>query len=264
MIIVVLIILGLCFGSFVNAFTWRVHKKKDWVRARSQCTHCGHLLNGLDLIPVLSWVLLRGKCRYCHKPISVQYPLVELVGAIGFTISYLYWPGDLSNTSQLVLFIAWLAASIGLLALLVYDFRWMLLPNKLIYPTLAVAAAGNLAYLALVHNKYHFLLSWILSVAVASGIFWLLFTVSKGEWIGYGDVRLGLVTGTLLHSPSHSFLMIFTASILGSLFVAPSLLSKSRVLTARLPFGPFLIISTAICILFGGNILDWYTRLFSI
>jgi len=261
MVITYLAILGLCFGSFVNALVWRIHKKKDWVRERSQCTHCGHKLKTLDLIPVLSWLFLGGKCRYCRKVISVQYPVVELTGAFVFTFSYTYWPASFGSSGQMALFIAWLAASIGLLALLVYDFKWMLLPSKLIYPTLAVAAAGNLVYLIIAPERLHFLTSWVLSILVASGIFWLLFTVSKGKWIGYGDVRLGLVTGTLLHSPAKSFLMLFLASVLGTLFVIPSLVSKKRGINAKLPYGPFLIIATFICVLFGSSIIDWYQRL---
>jgi prepilin signal peptidase PulO-like enzyme (type II secretory pathway) len=261
MVILSLAILGLCLGSFVNALAWRLHKKKDWVRERSQCVNCGQSLSALDLIPVLSWLALKGRCRYCRKAISVQYPLVELAGALIFTLSYTFWPGSFDDTGQLILFITWLAASVGLLALLIYDFKWMLLPSNLIYSTLAIAVAGNIGYLLLGDDKLGFLQSWGLSVLVASGIFWLLFTVSRGKWIGYGDVRLGLVTGSLLHSPSKSFLMIFLASILGSLFVLPSLIDKRRQMTAKLPFGPFLIIATLICLLFGDSLLSWYLGL---
>ena len=264
MIIVILFVLGLCLGSFVNALTWRIHQKKDWVKARSQCTHCGHTLDSLDLIPVISWLALRGKCRYCRKQISIQYPAVELAAAITFVVSYIYWPSNLENSSQIALLVSWLASVIGLLALLIYDFRWTLLPNKLIYPTLVAAAAGNVMYLFFSDNKISFITNWILSIAVASGVFFVLFMISNGKWIGYGDVRLGLITGTLLHSPRLSFLMIFLASIMGTLFVAPSLAKKSMTLGAKLPFGPFLIVSTVICLLFGNSIFNWYLGLFSI
>lgn len=259
-----LTVLGLCLGSFVNALVWRIRKKKDWVKARSQCTHCGHILNSIDLIPVISWVMLRGKCRFCKKQISVQYPTIELAAAIIFVVSYIYWPGNLDQTSQIVLLAAWLTSVIGLLALLIYDFRWTLLPNKLIYPTLLAASMGNLIYLLFANDKISFITNWLLSIIVASGVFFVLFMISNGKWIGYGDVRLGLITGTLLHSPRLSFLMIFLASILGTLFVAPSLVKKSMSLGAKLPFGPFLIVSTAICLLFGNRIFDWYLGLFSI
>jgi leader peptidase (prepilin peptidase)/N-methyltransferase len=258
LILIILAIYGLIFGSFINALVWRLKKKKNYVRARSQCPDCGHSLAAKDLVPVFSWLLLGGRCRYCQKTISVQYPLVELAAALVFTLSYTFWPANFDSVAQKVLFISWLGASVGLLALLVYDLKWMLLPNKLIYPTLALAAAGNLIYLILADDRTSFALNWAGSVAVASGLFWVLFVVSKGKWIGYGDVRLGLITGTLLHSPANSFLMIFLASILGTLFVLPSLLRGGRKLSARLPYGPFLIVSAWLCLLFGKSLLDWY------
>jgi leader peptidase (prepilin peptidase)/N-methyltransferase len=264
LIAVILAAAGLIFGSFVNALTWRLHEKKDWVKARSQCVHCGHQLSGLDLVPIFSWLGLGGKCRYCRQPISPQYPLVEAAAAATFVLSYLFWPAGL-NGGQLYLFTAWLVSSIGLLALLIYDVRWMLLPSKLIYPTLLAAASGNLAYLLLAQtDRTHFLLQWFSSVLVASGIFFILHIISKGRWIGFGDVRLGLVTGTLLHSPGISFLMIFLASILGTVFVLPSMLRGRRGIGSRLPYGPFLILATALCILLGQSLLDWYLNLVSI
>jgi prepilin signal peptidase PulO-like enzyme (type II secretory pathway) len=264
--------LGLAFGSFVNALVWRLHeqsirkksKKKDLsiVNGRSVCPHCRHQLAWYDLLPVISWLWLRGKCRYCKKPISAQYPAVELALALVFMLSYAYWPTDVTGW-QWILFLSWLLAAVGLMALLVYDMRWMLLPNKIIYPTLLVAAGGRLIYiLGAETHKLHALAFWGLAVVVSSGIFWVLFTISKGKWIGYGDVRLGLITGTLLATPKKSFLMIFMASLIGVVFIAPALATGKKTLAARMPFGPFLILATAICVLFGQSIVDWYSRVF--
>ena len=104
-------------------------------------------------------------------------------------------------------------------------------------------------------------MQWALSVAVASGIFWLIFMVSDGKWIGYGDVRLGIITGTVLATPVKSFLMIFTASILGLLFVLPALITGRQKLATKVPFGPFLITATFIVLLFGQQLIDWYEGL---
>jgi prepilin signal peptidase PulO-like enzyme (type II secretory pathway) len=111
-------------------------------------------------------------------------------------------------------------------------------------------------------HKLHALLMWVLSVAVASGIFWMLFIISQGKWIGFGDVRLGFITGTVLASPGKSFLMILLASILGTLFVLPAIIAGKKEMTSKLPFGPFLIAATMILVLFGDSILDWYQHLF--
>src|SRR4029077_3983410 len=151
-------------------------------------------------------------------------------------------------------------SSVGLLALLIYDFKWLLLPNRIIYPTLAAAAVGRLAYILLfADNKVHKLLLLVFSLAIASGIFWLLYLYSKGKWIGYGDVRLGLVTGTLLASPQKAFGMVFVASLLGTIFTLPTLASGKRGLASRIPYGPFLIIATYIMLLFGDRLAGWYS-----
>lgn len=269
MVFVVLAALGLIFGSFVNALVWRLYQQErvkgknlSILNGRSQCPNCHHELAAKDLVPVLSWLVLRGCCRYCRRPISPQYPIVELAMAVVFVTLYAYWPGGVYGVGAWVLLITSMVASVGLLALLVYDLRWMLLPNKILYPTLMVAAAGRLIYIFTFEPRiWHALLVWLLSVLVASGLFWAIFMVSRGQWIGYGDVRLGLITGTLLASPANSFLMIFLAAVLGSLAAAPSLLAGKSHLTSRLPFGPFLIVATWMILLAGDGIIDRYREL---
>ena len=259
---VVLGILGLCLGSFVNALTWRLRNKKDWVNGRSQCPKCSHQLAAQDLIPVVSWLLLKGRCRYCKKPISKQYPLVEIIVAANFIASYYCWPGSLSSHGAKFALASWLAVSVGLTALAVYDWRWRLLPNKLIYPTAALAILLRLIYiLAFTSDKLNQLGQWGVAVLVASGLFWVLYTVSAGAWIGYGDVRLGLITGSVLATPGKSILMIFGGSLLGSLAALPGLLSKRRELNSVVAFGPFLILATALSVLFGDSLIHWYRHL---
>ena len=281
---IALFALGLCAGSFINALVWRIRQQSILAKSqkpkaksqsnelsvlsgRSQCVHCGHQLAIKDLIPLLSWLLLRGKCRYCKKPISVQYPIVELSAGLIFVISYLFWPtsdfqGSTLEIGQVLLFATWLLVSIGLLALLVYDYKWMLLPNRILYPTALVAVLGRLIYIAgFSPEKSDAFIQWVLAVGVASGIFWLLFVASSGKWIGYGDVRLGLITGTVLGTPGLAFLMIFIASILGTLFVLPAMASGKTSMTSRVPFGPFLIAATYLALLFGQSVIDWYQGL---
>ena len=270
-----LLLFGLAAGSFVNALVYRLHEqnkvkskklkvKKTFqdlsiVHGRSMCPNCKHTLAWYDLIPVVSWLMLGGKCRYCKKPISPQYPLVELTMALVFVVSYVFWPENDFNDGQWLLLATWLISSVGLLALALYDLKWQLLPNRIIYPTLAVSALGTLAYtIFFSDNIGKSLLLWAMSLAVASGIFYLLFIISNGKWIGFGDVRLGLVTGTLLAKPQYSLLMIFIASVLGTLVALPDLLRRKKTLASRLPFGPFLITATFIVVLFGPSILNYY------
>lgn len=95
--IVVLLFLGLAFGSFINALVWRLREGMSVARGRSMCVHCRHTLSWYDLIPVFSWIALGGKCRYCQRRISFQYPLVELATAAGWVASYTYWPRELAG-----------------------------------------------------------------------------------------------------------------------------------------------------------------------
>ena len=274
----ILFVLGLSWGSFVNALVWRLHEQTkskklnvksktpginlSIVNGRSMCPDCRHLLAWYDLVPLFSWIALKGKCRYCKKPISPQYPTIELIAGIVFAGSYLLWPSVVHLNGQWLLLSTWLAASVGLLALAVYDLRWMILPNRIIYPTLAVAVAGRVGYIAAFENQpLHAVLLWAGSIVISSGVFLALFEFSKGKWIGYGDVRLGLITGSLLADPAKSLAMIFIASLIGTLVIIPSLRAGKRTLASKLPFGPFLIAATGIMVVFGDRLLDWYKNL---
>ncbi len=272
MINIVLVLLGLCFGSFVNALVWRVRKqskaktkkgreKYSLSKGRSMCVHCGHILDAKDLLPVISWLSLRGKCRYCHKPISWQYPAVELLTPLLFIISYAFWPGPLQSFLEIASFVVWLALLVSFMALIVYDLRWMLLPNRIVFPA-GILAAVYALIAVLQEGTVEAVVNTVLAVGVGGGLFYILFQVSNGRWIGGGDVKLGFVLGALLGDPSQAALMLFIASLLGTLVSLPMLLAKKLTPSTRVPFGPFLIVATIIVLLFGHDISDWYWRTF--
>ena len=114
--------------------------KLSILKGRSMCPHCKHELAAKDLVPVLSWLYLRGKCRYCGKPID-DTPLVEAATAALFAISYLGWPGPLDTGLQWLIFAVWLIFVVMFVALAVYDLRWLLLPNRVVYPLILLAIA---------------------------------------------------------------------------------------------------------------------------
>ncbi len=275
MTIAILIILGLCFGSFINALVWRLHeqskaKKKRVVAdkdlsimfGRSMCTHCKHQLAWYDLLPVISWLSMGGKCRYCRKPIGWQYPLVEILTAVLFVTSYLFWPHQLATTTYQLSFALWLASLVMLIALCIYDIRWMLLPNKIVFPLIGVATLYALIQLAGSEKLLIDVTLLIGSIFIASGIFYILFQLSAGRWIGGGDVKLGLALGLLLGTPVQSFIMLFVASLLGLVISLPAIMARTDKRTAQIPFGPFLISATIIVMLWGGHIADWYLQTF--
>lgn len=272
MIILILVLLGLCLGSFTNALVWRTYqtenrgkkaksKQLSILRGRSVCVHCKHQLAAKDLIPILSWLELRGKCRYCHQSISWQYPLIELITPALFVISYLYFPYQLSALSSVLLFGLWLAITVLFLALVVYDLRWLILPNKLVYLLigLSVAVMGTKF---LLYPATEVLVGAAAGVLCSAGLFYVIFQVSGGKWIGGGDVKLAIALGLLVGGPLNAVLMLFLASLGGSFVAIPLLLAGKAGRKSQLPFGPFLIGATYIVFLFGTHITAWYERVF--
>jgi prepilin signal peptidase PulO-like enzyme (type II secretory pathway) len=259
MVILVLLVFGLIWGSFVNAFVWRLHEGKDWLRGRSECTHCHHKLATADLIPVISWVLLSGKCRYCHKRID-DSPIVEVSVPILFVISYLLWPLQLSGAG-LFQFILWLAFIVGFIILTVYDIRWYLLPDKVVFPFTGLAILQVLSLLVFYHSSWHTALSAVVGALIIAGSFYLMFQISKGSWIGGGDVKLGVLLGLLAGGPLQALLLLFVASMSGTIFAIPMLVSGRAKAKTMVPFGPFLLLAMVIVQLFGTSIINWYTHI---
>lgn len=278
MIILMVLFYGLILGSFVNALVWRIHEqsvgskrtKKTKVtkdisitKGRSMCTTCGHQLHAKDLVPVLSWLFLKGKCRYCKASISPQYPVVELVTMILFVVSFHFWPYGLSTIYDKVNLLSWFIVLIGFVALSVYDFRWMLLPNRIVFPILGVATTNwMILFTQSLSDPNDLIVRTALGIAISWGVFQSIYTISKGKWIGGGDVKLGLVIGVLLSDPIKSFLVLFIGSLLGSIFSIPSMIQKKKTdKPILIPFGPFLIAGTYIAFIFGDRIVDWYQQL---
>jgi prepilin signal peptidase PulO-like enzyme (type II secretory pathway) len=271
MIVLMLITLGVCLGSFTNALVWRLHeqaklaaeKKAELaelsvLRGRSMCPKCKHQLAVQDLIPVVSWISLGGKCRYCHRPISWQYPLVELLTAGLFIFSWVFWPSALAGIG-LFEFVFWLIFITGLTALAVYDLKWFLLPNRIVYPLIGLALVQLLLILVFYHGGFSTLSSTFWGVLIAAGIFYVLFQLSHGKWIGGGDVKLGVLLGMLVGGPLNSILMLFIASCTGTLLSLPFVITGRARRDTHLPFGPLLVIGVIVVRLFGVSITHWLT-----
>lgn len=272
----VIFAIGLCFGSFANALVWRIHKQDrdaktkrkskienySIVNGRSMCVHCKHILAWYDLLPVASWVILWGKCRYCHKPISLQYPVVELATTALFVISYIFWPLTLHTPYSIFLFATWLVLLTGFIALAVYDYKWMLLPDRIVFPLQAIAVVFVLTKFIESGGDMSVITGAFWAVMCSAGLFYVLFQISQGKWIGGGDVKLGVVLGLVLGGAAEALLMLFIASLLGSLIGIPLLLAKKTKLQAKLPFGPLLLIATFIVYLFGASVISWYKQQF--
>lgn len=257
MVEVFLLLLGLTLGSFVNAFVWRLHKKLDFVNSRSKCIHCDKQLAWYDLVPVISWVYLRGKCRYCKSDISIQYPAVELLTAFLFIVSFTYWPQSFASTLNTLEFSSWLVMLTGLIALAVFDIKWFILPNVLVYPLIALALVTKLSVSYFTEGLQAGVIATGGGIFVGAGLFYLLYAVSNGKWIGGGDVKLGILLGIIL-GPKSAAVALAIAFILGSLVSLPLLMFKIVSRKQKLPFGPFLILGIIIARLAGDKIANWY------
>jgi prepilin signal peptidase PulO-like enzyme (type II secretory pathway) len=273
MITLYIIFIGACLGSFINALVWRTHeqakpRKKSAskpkinlsiISGRSVCPNCHHVLSAKDLVPILSWLQLRGKCRYCKVKFA-DSPLTELLTPILFVASYAYWPLGFSSDG-IVLFILWLIFLVGLLALAIYDLRWFLLPNRIVYPLLWLAGLQVVFLVLRSQTPLTVVQETFFGVIIGGGLFYVLFQLSKGEWIGGGDVKLGFLIGAILGGPWQATLMIFLASLIGTLTSIPSLLNGKRKTSSHIPFGPYLILATFVVYLFGASIINWYKGL---
>ena len=253
-ILVVIAIIGLVVGSFLNVVVLRLHAGKDFTKGRSSCPKCGHTLSPLELVPVVSWVVLRGRCKACGKPISVQYPLVELLTALVFVLAYVTHP--ISTYGDLLELLLWFYILGSLIVLAVYDLRWYLLPDKVLLPIIIPASAILVAEALITHSP-RVVIGGVLAAIAFGGGFYLLAAVSKGRWMGGGDIKLAFVMGLLLglqRTALAMFIAFVTAALVGAVLIA----IKRKGRRDSIPFGPFLITGTIITYLYGTAIISWY------
>lgn len=283
MVSIALAVVGAALGSFGGATLWRLrarqlardrkdkqpynHKefnkledlsKTKLSKDRSRCLHCGHILKWYELIPIVSWVIQGGKCRHCHKPIGWFELLIEVGLAAFFVVSYIFWPFVLDDPLEISRFVIWLAAGVVLAILFAYDAKWFLLPDKLTI-ILAVLGAGTVTIAAIQSgNPIGSLLSAVGAIGILSGLYLVLYGVSKGKWIGFGDVKLGLGLALLLVDWQLALVALFLANLIGCLIVIPLLATGRLKRSAHVPFGPLLIIGTILAQFVGPALLMFY------
>ena len=279
-----LILLGLVLGSFAGATVWRLrarqliadkkagepydHKEYTQLKKlgqekvstdRSRCLHCGYELRWYDLIPVISWLTLRGRCRQCRTSIGIMEPLIEVGTALFFVLSYLLWPYNLTTPLEITSLVVWLVAGVGLAIMFVYDAKWYLLPDKINFAVIGLGLVSAILMITVSSDTVGAILSVLGSVAVLSGIYYVLYLVSKGAWIGFGDIKLGLGLGLLLGDWRLAFIALFAANLIGCLIVIPLMITKKLKRDSRVPFGPLLIAGAVLAKIIGVSIAEFYT-----
>jgi prepilin signal peptidase PulO-like enzyme (type II secretory pathway) len=242
---------GTVVGSFLNAALWRLRTGESFIVGRSYCPRCKHKLVAKDLVPLLSFALLFGKCRYCRRAISPAYPAIEAaVGALFLLFAIRAMDGGaLSGAALARMLLDWYLAAV-LVLVFVYDLRHMLILPSVTLPAAAIAFAGNVALGA--HPA-----TLAAGAAIAAGFFYFQHAVSRGRWIGGGDVHLGILMGAAL-GWKLALVALFIAYVSGAVFGSALILSGKTTMKGQVPFGTFLAAATLFAMLYGDRLLGWY------
>ena len=244
---ILVFVMGLIIGSFLNVVCWRLPEGRSIVRPGSSCPQCGQRLRVPDLVPVVSFLAYRGHCRYCGDKISLQYPLVELI--TGILLMVLYW-----QYGPAMEFFLYGLLTCLLIVCSVIDLKEMIIPNKITYP-------GIISGLFLTMITGH--LSWLqalLGVLIPGGMLLLIALVYK-EGLGLGDVKLiamiGAFTGWHYALPG-----LFLGALVGSLLGLGFILVGKMDRKTRIPFGPLISLGAVLMMIFGEGWLEFYLGLF--
>ena len=234
----VVLALGLVIGSFLNVVIYRLPRGLGYVRGRSFCPKCKHKINWFDNVPVISFLILKGRCRFCGRKISWRYPLIELLAGALFYLSYL---SHLSFLSYLLI--------CGLVVIFFVDLEHQIIPDEIVIP-LSVLFLG---YRLLTNIQY--LISNFLITGIVSFLFlYLIHLLTKGRGMGLGDVKLAFLMGLVLGFPK--IVVAFYLAFLTGAFVGVILILLSRAkLKQKIAFGPFLVFGTIFSLLWGEKIV---------
>ncbi len=247
---------GLVIGSFLNVVIYRVPRKESLVRPRSHCPNCETTIAPRDNVPVVSWLLLRGRCRHCGEGISARYPLIELLTAVLFAAVGARFAHSFALPAYLVL-------TAALIALSAIDLEHYILPNRIIYP-LGYALVPLFALASLLEHDWASFRDAFVGAVLAFAFFVVLRIISPRS-MGMGDVRLSPILGFALGwlTLRHVVIGLFVGFLLGAL-VGVGVMAKVGVREGRkraVPFGPFLAAGTLLVVLFGQAFVDFYDKL---
>jgi len=245
--IFIVFILGITVGSFLNVYIMRSYEGRSPFRGRSKCDACERKLGIADLVPIFSYLFVRGKCRTCSVPLTIQYPLVEFASGILFVLAYTrIFPygfinagiGDIAELIRLWFFLA------VIIILFVYDWRWMVVP---VIPTLVFAA---IAFFVNSFQLSAFSFQYVLAAGIGALFFLAQYVVSRGRWVGSGDIYLGLLFGMMVGYPG-IVIVLFLSYMIGAIGSVVLMLFFGYTRKSAVPFGPFLAAAAAIVLIIG-------------
>jgi leader peptidase (prepilin peptidase) / N-methyltransferase len=255
-----LFLLGAAVGSFLNVMVMRSVAGENWVKGRSRCDSCKKVLFWYDLIPLLSYLWLRGRCRQCRKPIGIQHLVVELLAGLLFV--WWYWFGfiffQLTQQPFVILQpLFWLVVGLLLLAVFLADYLHMIIPDKLVVALIALAGLYRLGLVAFGIMQPADFMKMLIAMVMATGLIFSLWLVTKGRGMGFGDVKLMIPLSLLMGWPL-TLAGVFLSFTSGAVFGIILLVVGRRRLGQPIPFGPFLILGTVLSLLWGRLLIEWY------
>ena len=235
---IIFFVLGLVIGSFLNVVIYRLPRGLGFVRGRSFCPKCKHKVNWFDNVPVISFLILKGRCRFCGGKISWRYPLIELLAGALFYLSYL---SHLSFLSYLLI--------CGLVVVFFIDLEHQIIPDEIVIP---------LSILFLVYflmtNPQLLITNYLITALISFLFLYFIFLLTKGKGMGFGDVKLAFLMGLVLGFPK--IVVAFYLAFLTGAFVGVILILLSRAkLKQKIAFGPFLVFGTIFSLLWGEKIV---------
>jgi leader peptidase (prepilin peptidase)/N-methyltransferase len=251
-LIFLLAIFGLIIGSFLNVCIGRLPAGQSIVSPPSRCPRCGRGIEWYDNIPVVSYLALGGKCRQCHAPISLRYPLVEIVTSLCFVLQGLVYGDDLPLLAARLVLTALLIALFGT------DLETMRLPNVLTLPGIVI---GLLFSVWLPPGIVASAIGAAIGAAIPFAIRWIWQRATGVEAMGLGDVKMLAMIGAFL-GWRQVWVVLFLASVTGALVGLAVTVGRGRSIRVRLPFGTFLAVAALVASLTGDAVLDWYLGLF--
>lgn len=252
-------LLGACFGSFLSVCIWRIPRDESIVAPRSHCPSCNKLIPWYFNVPIMSWLMLGGKCAYCKTKISPRYILLELLTMILFVMvawKYFYDPYTIIYYWIIVF---------GLELGTFIDLDWYILPNRVTIGGIILGLAASILFPFMAGDELSFvfdsLIESIIGFAVGFGSLYLVSVIGKAIYkkdaMGFGDVKLMGAVGAIFGWESVIF-TIFVSSFLGSVIGLSLIAMKKRELQGRIPYGPFIAAATLLWMFFGSDLIYWY------
>jgi prepilin signal peptidase PulO-like enzyme (type II secretory pathway) len=238
-----LFILGIFLGSFLNVVSDRLYRKENFITDRSKCDSCGHTLEAKNLIPILSFIIQKGKCTFCHQKISLLYPISEILTGLSFLLAY-YITIELSYEIN---FLIYLLVIFSLFLIISFtDYKFYEIPFEII----VFGSIFSILYRTLILKTITLenLFAETLSVILVFAFFYLIIVLSKGG-MGGGDLKLACFISLAVGYPANISALYF-GFILGGLFGILVLLFKLKKLKSQIPFGPFLILGAVLSFLY--------------